>query len=129
VISNIEIYNAPLILTSPSIIREKSGDVNIIAADMETQVFYTLDGSVPTVKSSKYTGKINTDQGKAVVRAIAYNAAEAKSSPVTEERFDVSREKWKILDFNGQESYKVLDGNSNSAWFENKKMPADLVVI
>lgn len=128
VISNIEIYNAPQILTSPSIIREKSGDVSIIAADMESQVFYTLDGSVPTVKSSKYTGKIKTAQGKAVVRAIAYNAAEAKSSPITEERFDVSREKWKILDSNDQESYKVLDGNSNTAWFQNKKMPADLVV-
>ncbi len=49
-ISNIEIYDAPQILAAPTIVREQSGDVKIIPADFESHIYYTLDGSTPTVR-------------------------------------------------------------------------------
>ncbi|SHG90760.1 alpha-L-fucosidase [Flavobacterium fluvii] len=129
-ISNIEIYNAPQILTAPAIIREQSGDISIIPADSESQVFYTLNGSNPTANSNKYIGKIKTEAGKVAVKAIAYNPATKKSSAVIEEKFDIARTNWKILEINDVEAYKSIDGNSTSIWFQdkNKKMPVDLVI-
>ncbi|MBO5979696.1 MAG: alpha-L-fucosidase, partial [Bacteroidales bacterium] len=55
-ISNIEVYRAPQILEAPSVRRAKNGNVMIIPADAESEIYYTLDGSVPTVNSLKYVG-------------------------------------------------------------------------
>ncbi len=46
VISNIGIYHAPQILTSPAIIRNQSGDIIITPADRESVVYYAMDGSL-----------------------------------------------------------------------------------
>lgn len=129
-ISNVEIYNAPQILTAPTIIREQSGDISIIPADSESQVYYTLNGSNPTPNSNKYAGKIKTEAGKVAVKAIAYNPATGKSSAVIEEKFDIARKRWTILEANDEEAYKIIDGNSSSIWYQdkNKKMPVDLVI-
>lgn len=129
-ISTIEIYNAPQILTAPTIIREQSGGISIIPADSESQVYYTLDGSNPTPNSEKYTGKVKTEAGKVAVKAIAYNPATGKSSAVIEEKFDISRKSWRILDSNDKEAYKSIDGKTESVWHQdkNKKMPVDLVI-
>lgn len=129
-ISNVEIYNAPQILTAPTIIREQSGDISIIPADSESRVYYTLNGSNPTPDSNKYTGKIKTEAGKVAVKAIAYNPATGKSSAVIEEKFDIARKRWTILEANDEEAYKIIDGNSSSIWYQdkNKKMPVDLVI-
>jgi alpha-L-fucosidase len=89
-ISNIGIYNAPQLLASPSIIRNKSGEIKITLVDEESVVYYTLDGSVPTTKSKTYTKPFQTD-GKIEVRAIAFDPATDKSSPVSHEKFDISR--------------------------------------
>ncbi len=79
VISNIGVYNAPQILTAPSIIRNQSGEIIITPGDKESVVYYTLDGSEPTPHSKKYTGPVATD-GKINVRAIAYDVITGKSS-------------------------------------------------
>jgi len=129
-ISNIEIYNAPQILTAPAISREQSGDLSIIPADAESQIYYTLNGSSPTLKSTKYAGKIKTKEGKITVKAIAHNPATGKSSAVTEEKFDIARKNWKILASNDDQAYKIIDGNSSSVWHQDisKKMPVDLII-
>jgi len=128
-ISNIGIYNAPQILTSPSIIRNQSGEINIIPADAESIVYYTLDGSEPTSKSTKYTGPFQTE-GKVQVRAIAYDPASGKSSPACREKFDISRKYWRILGTDDAKANIILDGNPSTAWHQSKdkKMPIDLVI-
>ena len=90
VISNIGIYNAPVFLNAPSIIRNQSGEIIITPDDIESIFYYTLDGSEPTPKSKKYTGPFQTD-GKVEVKAIAYDPASGKSSPVGHEKFDISK--------------------------------------
>jgi alpha-L-fucosidase len=128
-ISNMAIYNAPQILVAPNIARNKAGDITITAADKESAIYYTLDRTNPTTKSSQYTGPIPTD-GKVELKAIAYDANTKKSSPVTEEKFDLVKKDWKVVGIDNQRINDVVDGNPVTAWYQpqNKKMPVDLVI-
>ena len=129
VISNIGIYDAPQILTAPSIIRNQSGEIIITPADKESDVYYTLDGSEPSPKSKKYSGSFQTE-GKLNVRAIAYDATTGKSSPESKETFDLPRNHWKIIGISDEKAYAILDGNPATTWHQStdKKLPIDLVI-
>ncbi len=128
-ISNIGIYNAPQILDPPFIGRNQSGEINITPVDAESVIYYTVDGSVPTLKSEKYTGPFQTE-GKVEVRAIAYDPASEKNSPESQEKFDISRKDWKIVGIDDIKAKAILDGNKSTAWHQgsDKKMPIDLVI-
>ncbi len=129
VISNVGIYQAPQILTPPSIIRNQAGEIAITPADAESAVYYTMDGSVPTPDSNKYTGPFSTE-GKVQASAIAYEPASGKSSPVCHEQFDLPRKDWKIVGINDRRAYAILDGNPATAWHPRRdtRLPADLVI-
>ena len=129
VISNIGIYDAPQILTAPSVIRNQAGEINIFPADKESVIYYTLDRSVPTTKSNKYTDPFQTE-GKLEVSAIAYEPASGKSSPISTEKFDLPRKDWKIVGIKDEKVYSILDGNPATAWHQSKdkKLPIDLVI-
>lgn len=129
VISNIGIYNAPQILAAPTVIRNQNGEINIIPADKESEIYYTMDGSMPTLKSKKYTGPVATE-GKVQINAMAYELASDKSSPVTNEKFDIPRKSWKLVGTEDEKANAVLDGDPSTAWHQNKdkKMPVDLVI-
>ena len=128
-ISNVGIYNAPLFLNAPSIARNQSGDITITTNDIGPLFFYTLDGSEPTSHSKRYTGSFSTN-GKLEVKAIAYDPATGKSSPVEVQQFDRSRKDWKILGTDDKKASAVLDGNVSTVWHQGKdqKMPVDLVI-
>jgi len=129
-ISNIEIYDAPQILAPPIIVREQSGDVRIMPADFESQLYYTLDGSNPTIKSNRYIEPIKTGDGKLIVKCMAYDLVTKKSGSVSEEKFDIARKHWKIVGIEDRNAYTILDGNLSSQWYQdkNQKMPVDLVI-
>jgi len=128
VISNIGIYSAPVFLNAPSITRNQSGDITIATNDIGPIFYYTLDGSEPTTKSNLYNGPIQAD-GKVETRAIAYDPASGKSSPVGIERFDISKKAWKIADIDDENASFILDGNTSTVWHQrDKKMPIDLVI-
>jgi alpha-L-fucosidase len=128
VVSNIGIYNAPIFLNAPTIMRNQAGEITITTNDIGAYFYYTLDGSEPTQQSKKYAGPIPTE-GKVEAKAIAYDPATDKSSPVAIERFDVSRKDWKIVDAEDEKVYAVLDGNISTTWHQRKeKMPVDLVI-
>jgi alpha-L-fucosidase len=128
-ISNIGVYNAPQILTTPSIIRNQSGEITIIPADAESVIYYTLDGSEPNSNSKKYTGPVQTE-GKIEVRAIACDPASGKYSPVCREKFDIPRRDWKIIGITDEKATAVIDGNPSTAWHQgkDKQLPIDLVI-
>lgn len=128
-ISNVGIYNAPQLLTSPAIIRNQSGEIKIIPVDEESVVYYTLDGSAPTAKSKRYTKPIQTD-GKIEAKAIAIDPVSGKSSPASHETFDIARKDWKIISTEDQKAYAVIDGDPHSVWHQPKgtKLPSDIVI-
>ncbi|MBN1927542.1 MAG: alpha-L-fucosidase [Prolixibacteraceae bacterium] len=127
-ISNIGVYNAPQILTPPTIIRNQAGEVIITPADPESDVYYTFDGSEPNIRSKKYAGPVPTD-GKLEVKAIAFETASGKSSAVSHETFDRPRKDWKIVGIEDEKANAILDGNILSAWHQNTKpLPVDLVI-
>ena len=129
VIAAVGVYNAPQVLLPPTITRTKIGDVRISSADPESTVYYTLDGSLPTLKSRLYTAPIKTD-GKVAISALAYDAASKKSSPVTTEKFDIAHKNWTIANLTDKGANAVIDGDPASAWYqpENKALPVDLVI-
>ncbi|MEO8762792.1 MAG: discoidin domain-containing protein [Ginsengibacter sp.] len=129
VISNIGIYAAPQILTAPSIIRNQSGEILITPADAESEIHYTLDGSLPTPKSEKYTNPFPTER-KPKVRAISYDATTGKSSPENQDEFDMPRRDWKIVGTGDEKACAILDGDPSTTWHQgkDKKMPIDLVI-
>ena len=129
VISTIGIYNAPQILTAPSIVRNQAGEISITPSDAESIIYYTMDGSLPSLKSKKYTGPFKTE-GKAEVLAIANDPLSGKNSPVSHEKFDICRKDWKITGIESEAAYRILDGNPSSAWHQSRdlKMPVDLVI-
>ena len=129
VISNIGIYDAPQILTQPSIIRAKDGKVIIIPADKESCIYYTTNGTLPNIKSYKYTKPFNTS-GKMEIKAIAYDVKSGKSSPVCTEKFDLPRTNWKIISTSDTKAINMLDGDPSSSWHQPKdtKLPADIVI-
>lgn len=129
VISNIGIYNAPVFLNAPSIARNQSGEISISTDDIGPIFYYTLDGSEPTSSSKKYTEPVQT-QGKVEVKAIAYDPASGKSSPVSLEKFDICRKDWKMVGVSDEKASIILDGNTSTVWHQRdgKKMPIDLVI-
>jgi alpha-L-fucosidase len=129
VISNMGIFNAPQVLTAPEITRNRSGEINIHAADPESVVHYTLDGNGPGIGSKKYTGPVPA-AGKVEVQAIACDPVSAKCSPVSREQFDISRKEWKIVGADDEKAYNLLDGDPATAWQQPRsgKMPVDLVI-
>ncbi|MEO6317110.1 MAG: alpha-L-fucosidase [Chitinophagaceae bacterium] len=128
-ISNMGVYNAPVVLTAPEITRNQSGEIIFTPADKEAVVYYTLDGKMPTTSSTKYTAPFLTD-GKVIVQAMAYAPATGKSSPVSKEKFDVSKKEWKIEGIGDKKAYDAIDGNPHTAWYQtqDKRMPIDLVI-
>jgi alpha-L-fucosidase len=129
VISNIGLYNAPLILEAPAISRNRQGEISIKSGDVGPLFFYTLDGSTPTAESKRFTGPVPTD-GKVEVRAISFDPSTGKSSPVAQEKFDVCRKDWQIAGASDDKSYAILDGDPATSWKQgkNKTMPVELVI-
>lgn len=130
VISNLGIFDAPQILTPPTIMRKQMGDIVIVPADEESEIYYTTDGSEPTLNSPKYTAPIKTGEGKVHVRAFAYDALTEKKSPKSQEEFDISRTNWKIIGTENKNAYAILDGDIETIWTqnENQALPVDLVI-
>jgi len=128
VISNIGIYDAPLFLNAPSIVRNQSGEVKITTNDIGPIFYYTLDGSEPTSNSKKYTGSFVAD-GKVVLKAISYDPTSGKSSPVGQEKFDISKKDWKFVGISDDKTASIIDGDPASVWHQrDKKLPIDLVI-
>lgn len=129
VISTIGIYNSPQILAAPFIVRDQSGELKITPVDAESIVYYTLDGSMPTPKSKKYSGPFQTE-GKLEIKAIACDPTSGRCSPVTQEKFDIARKSWKIVGLQDEKAHAIIDGDPSTAWHQagDKKMPVDLVI-
>ncbi|MBN1144643.1 MAG: alpha-L-fucosidase [Bacteroidales bacterium] len=129
VISNIGVYNAPVFLNTPSIARNQAGEVSLTTNDIGPVFYYTTDGSEPTTASNLYHYPFIAD-GKVEIKAIAFDPASGKSSPVGTEKLDISRKDWRIIGIDDESASKILDGNTATVWHKRgeKILPFGLVV-
>ncbi len=128
VISNIEVYKAPKVLVEPEIQRNKMGIVTVKAFDSELDIYITMDGNEPNIKSRLYAEPFLFDK-KSVIKAIAIDN-EGKSSPVSSETFDVSKQRWSVKGiFKGKSQTEfIFDGDPETAWSLENKPPVDIVI-
>lgn len=124
VLTEVQLFKAPEVLTTPEIKRNKAGEVTITAASTDPVLYYTTDGSEPTVSSARYTGAISLPAG-GVVKAKAFiNNGKTASNTVVAD-FDVAPARWSIAhkdgEAGGHEAEKAIDGNADTYWASNKK--------
>ncbi len=128
-ISNIEIYHAPKVLTRPQVLRNKSGEVSIIAPDTELDIYYTLDDSAPGEGTIKYEKPFELKK-KTRLKTVCIDSKTNNKSPVKVVDFENCKEKWQVVyPKNKKKSINVIDGNITNSWYiENKEMPVEIII-
>ncbi|HLR32461.1 MAG TPA: discoidin domain-containing protein, partial [Fodinibius sp.] len=96
VISNIELYRAPKILSKPSVWRSHQDTVYIQAADRDAAIYYTTDGTSPSKKSQQYEEPFYWPQ-KGSIRAVVIDPYTGKSSPIATKKLDISKAEWALV--------------------------------
>ncbi|MEZ2442492.1 alpha-L-fucosidase [Chitinophaga sp. RCC_12] len=136
VISEVQLYKAPGLLTLPQIGRTADGKVWIHSESGDTDIHYTLDGSEPTVKSPKYISAesttINLPLG-GVVHAKAFLDNGKTASETVTATFDIAPAKWKVISpeaaTKDNDPAKAIDGNTATIYVTgNKGYPHELQV-
>nr|WP_314898078.1 alpha-L-fucosidase [uncultured Flavobacterium sp.] len=132
VISNIQAFNAPTFVRAPEVKRDKNGEVTI-KSEVGNSIYYTVDGSDPSVKSFLYKEPFRYN--KAVeIKAIALNTKENISSAIKRAKYGISKEKWKIVSISSGDLNtvnRVIDGNPNTDWSfgnDTNKIPQEIVI-
>ncbi|MHA7129546.1 alpha-L-fucosidase [Algoriphagus namhaensis] len=90
VISEVGLYQAAPMLLPPKFTREKSGLVRLAPADRDLEVYYSLDGSEP---SMLYENPIPINTAL-TLRALSKDPKTGKSSEELQVQLDISKEKW-----------------------------------
>ncbi len=117
-LSNIEIYNAPVLLTEPVIRRDKQGRVSLSVPDGQVVVYYSLDGMEPTATSSIYTAPFVVEQ-PAMLKTMAMDPKTGEQTGIVTRSFDVSKKDWKVLSVssgNREEADSLIDDDPDSFW-------------
>ncbi len=129
VISNIGVFKAPKVIVEPVVHRNKIGEVSILGFDTGIDIYYTVDGSIPTPHSLKYVKPFLLND-KSTVKAIVVDPGSEKSSPVSIAKFDVSKENWKLMGLISsiEQTRFIFDGNPETAWVLNSKAPVDVIL-
>lgn len=105
-ITTVELYRAPKVLSPPRISRNDQDMIIIVASDDDVDIYYTLDGSEPDMNTSKYKGPFPVGK-KARIRAAVLDPVSEQWSPVTSKELDIPRKGWKVE----SGDRKMIDGN------------------
>lgn len=131
-ISSIGVYRAPQLLVEPEVRRDKEGMVSLIVPEEGTEVYYTLDGTVPTSSSTRYTAPFSQTT-PAELKAISYDPASKAASAVASVRLDIARTQWKIASVSSgdiAEAAKMIDEKPETWWETDKGagLPQEVVI-
>ncbi len=125
-ISNIEVYHAPLVMEAPGISQDKEGNIGISSYENGLKLFYTLDGTEPTKDSEEFSKSFIIDK-PTVVKAVAYNPKTDNFSDISNFRADIPKKAWKIIN-EEKAAEKIIDADKNSVWTKQAKLPQEIVV-
>jgi alpha-L-fucosidase len=123
-ISNVAIYNAPILPVAPLVSRNQQGQVQIVSPDKSAAIYYTTDGSEPSEKTIKYEGPFLKD-GNVTIKAVLAGSSNTKGE-VAQKVFSFSKTSWKIVG-EANETPALLDGDQGASWF-GKEGEKELVI-
>ncbi|MGY5354079.1 alpha-L-fucosidase [Wenyingzhuangia sp. IMCC45467] len=132
VISAIKAYNAPTLVHSPSIERNKNGLIILKAKD-NNSIYYTLDGTTPSTKSFLYKEPFIYNNS-VTIKSIALNPVENIISATSTAKYGMSKEKWKIISASSGDlktADRIIDGNPRTTWGlgnNQNKLPQEIVI-
>lgn len=121
-ISNIEAYNAPDVIYNPKITRDREGKVKI-EANKNVEIYYSVDGSKPSKKSTKYEGEF-TFIKEGVIKAISFCRESGKYSQESQLKCAKTKLNWKVLSVsNGSlhKAYRIIDGDPHKIFNSDKE--------
>ncbi|WP_369753921.1 alpha-L-fucosidase [Flavobacterium sp. WC2409] len=132
VIANIEAFNAPTFVRMPNIQRDNKGLVTM-KSDVGNSIFYTVDGSVPTMNSTLYKGAFKYDAA-VEIKAFTRNTKENISSAIKKVKYGQSKEKWRIVSISSGDlnrANRIIDGNPTTDYSfgdGTNKLPQEVVL-
>lgn len=101
VISEVGLYRAKPLLLPPKLSREKSGLVELVAADQDLEIYYSVDGSEP---GTLYQNPIQITEA-VTLRTFTQVPNSEKRSEELLQKLDIAKEKWI------SESEEMIDEN------------------
>lgn len=123
-VASFGLHLAPPTLTPPTITRSREGAVTITPPD-NTYARYTLDGTVPTAESPRYSAPLTLPSGGVVTAKTCYDGLDAASGDgggsVARATFGMAKAKWKIVDCDSQDdsegdASRAIDDDATSFW-------------
>ncbi len=131
IISNIEFYLAPNLLTEPIIKRDKNGMVTMEVTDKNIDIYYTKDGSSPSSGSKKYNSPFIVNE-PTTLNAIAHNPDDNEQTETKTIYFDINKKDWKVLKVSSgklDDTYKIIDDDPKTTWASEKNNAPNEIVI
>ena len=109
-ISNVEAYDAPVLLEEPRIVRNGAGEVTLAAGDTQAEIRYTLDGTEPGPSSVLYA-KPFPMTGRGVVKALVRDSEDGRTSAVASRGFDIPCGAFRVKELPDEEAVGLFDGD------------------
>lgn len=132
IINHMGLYHAPQLLVEPQISRNKEGQVSLSVPQEGPVIYYTLDGSEPSIKSMSYTEAFSPG-AHVEVKAIAHDPETGRTSAISSRTFDIPKTKWtvkRISSGNADQTNQIIDDNPDSWWGtdNNAQLPQEVVI-
>lgn len=131
-ISNIEIYNAPALLADPVIARAADGKVTLEVPDAQAEIYYTTDGSEPSLESTRYQGPFDLPTG-GTIKAMTYDPVNDRRGDVITRTLGYARNNWRIVSVSSgdpEAAQRAIDEDEQSWWQSDEKArgPQHLII-
>lgn len=120
IINNLEIYKAHEELTAPTIERNKDGIVTLKCPTNDPAIYYTTDGSEPSISSTRYLKEFDFKEG-GTVKAVAIVDGGKRKSETVIETYYIAPKKWSVI--SPSDAQVVVDGNRTTYNSINKNSP------
>lgn len=125
-INNIEAYCSYSVPDAPIIRRNYEGMISIKTIDEKSEIFYTVDGSIPDSSSKRYLGPFHATE-RVTIRAVAFDPIQNLISEESSAYFDIYPDKYRCnLENIGNNVSSMFDGDPKTAF---KLQNTDRIII
>lgn len=115
-INNVAAFLAPAMLTEPSISRNGNDEIQIQTENKGVEIRYSTDGTEPTKDSPLYSAPFAFSQ-KGSIKAITFDPASGKGSPVSIQKLDIPASSYTIVSPKDEKAAVVFDGNGYTTYY------------